>query len=193
MRRRLGGRHRRGNPAYIAARLGRTKKTRGKAWNEASGKDKRMKGKTDMEDKAMQVVQGVKPNVVNWIGAAIGAALAWWTGLPPLAQALLIVQGADIVTGLLCAVTGKSRKTESGKVSSGTLLMGVMKKGLEWLVVGVCVSVGNGLGMTSVCGAAMTYMIATELVSLIENLEIFGLNVPLLGKLLDVAQGEKKE
>ena len=78
-----------------------------------------------MEDKAMQVVQGVKPNMVNWIGAAIGAALAWWTGLPPLAQALLIVQGADIVTGLLCAVTGKSRKTESGKVSSGALLMGV--------------------------------------------------------------------
>lgn len=138
-----------------------------------------------MEGKTMQVMKGVKPNAVNWIGAA----LAWWTGLPPL----LIVQGADILTGLLCAVTGKSRKTESGKVSSGALLMGVMKKGLEWLVVGVCVSVGNGLGVTSVCGAAMTYMIATELVSLIENLEIFGLNVPLLGKLLDVAQGEKKE
>ena len=66
------------------------------------------------------------------------------------------MQGADILTGLLCAVTGKSRKTESGKVSSGALLMGVMKKGLEWLVVGVCVSVGNGLGVTSVCGAAMT-------------------------------------
>ena len=111
----------------------------------------------------------------------------------PLAQALLIVQGADILTGLLCAVTGKSRKTESGKVSSGALLMGVMKKGLEWLVVGVCVSVGNGLGVASVCGAAMTYMIATELVSLIENLEIFGLNVPLLGKLLDVAQGDGEE
>ena len=134
-----------------------------------------------MEEKTMQVMKGVKPNVVNWIGALIGAALAWWTGLPPLAQALL------------CAVTGKSRKTESGKVSSGALLMGVMKKGLEWLVVGVCVSVGNGLGVTSVCGAAMTYMIATELVSLIENLEIFGLNVPLLGKLLDVAQGDGEE
>ena len=126
-------------------------------------------------------------------GEVLGVAGIEGNGQTPLAQALLIVQGADIVTGLLCAVTGKSRKTESGKVSSGTLLMGVMKKGLEWLVVGVCVSVGNGLGMTSVCGAAMTYMIATELVSLIENLEIFGLNVPLLGKLLDVAQGEKKE
>ena len=146
-----------------------------------------------MEEKTMQVMKGVKPNAVNWIGALIGAALAWWTGLPPLAQALLIVQGADILTGLLCAVTGKSRKTESGKVSSGALLMGVMKKGLEWLVVGICVSVGNGLGVASVCGAAMTYMIATELVSLIENLEIFGLNVPLLGKLLDVAQGDGEE
>ena len=145
-----------------------------------------------MEEKMMEVMQGVKPNIISWISAAIGAVIVWFTGLPPLGQALLIVQGTDILTGLLCAVTGKSRKTESGKVSSGALLMGVMKKGLEWLVVGVCVSVGNGLGMESVCGAAMTYMIATELVSLIENLEIFGLNVPLLGKLLDVAQGEKK-
>lgn len=41
--------------------------------------DRGTKGETDMEDKAMQVVQGVKPNVVNWIGALIGAALAWWT------------------------------------------------------------------------------------------------------------------
>ena len=146
-----------------------------------------------LEKKAMEVVQGGKPNIISWISAVIGAALVWWTDLPPLGQALLIVQGADILTGLLCAVTGKSKKTESGKVSSGALLMGVMKKGLEWLVVGVCVSVGNGLGVTSVCGAAMTYMIATELVSLIENLEIFGLNVPLLGKLLDVAQGDGEE
>ena len=146
-----------------------------------------------MKEKMMEVMQGVKPNIINWISAAIGAVIVWFTGLPPLGQALLIIQGADILTGLLCAVTGRSRKTESGKISSGALLMGVLKKGLEWLVVGVCVSVGNGLGMTSVCGAAMTYMIATELVSLIENLEIFGLNVPLLGKLLDVAQGEKEE
>ena len=39
-------------------------------------KTKELKGETDMEDKAMQVVQGVKPNIVNWIGAAIGAVLA---------------------------------------------------------------------------------------------------------------------
>ena len=65
-----------------------------------------------LEKKAMEVVQGVKPNIISWISAVIGAALVWWTGLPPLGQALLIVQGADVLTGLLCAVTGKSKKTE---------------------------------------------------------------------------------
>ena len=30
-----------------------------------------------MEEKTMQVMKGVKPNAVNWIGALIGAALAW--------------------------------------------------------------------------------------------------------------------
>ena len=112
-----------------------------------------------LEKKAMEVVRSVKPNIISWISAVIGAALVWWTGLPPLGQALLIVQGADLLTGLL---------------------------------VGVCVSVGGALGMESVCGAAMTYMIATEMVSLVENLEIFGLNVPLLEKLLDVAQGREE-
>ena len=37
-----------------------------------------------LEKKAMEVVQGVKPNIISWISAVIGAALVWWTGLPPL-------------------------------------------------------------------------------------------------------------
>lgn len=143
-----------------------------------------------MENRITEAALAVRPNLFSWIGAAIGAAIAWWTGLPALAQALLIVQGADILTGLLCALTGKSHKTESGKVSSGALMMGVVKKGLEWMVVGICVSVGGALEMAGIGGAAMMYMVGTELVSLIENLSIFGLDVPLLHSILDVAQGK---
>ena len=73
------------------------------------------------------------------------------------------------------------------------LVMGLVKKGLEWLVVLICVVVGHALGVESVSGAAMTYMMATELVSLIENLSLFGLDVPLLQKLLDVAHGATEE
>lgn len=147
------------------------------------------KGGLSMEERMAEVMTAVKPGILNWIGAAIGVVIAWWTGLPILAQALLIVQGADVLTGLLCAATGKSDKSASGKVSSGALVMGLVKKGLEWLVVLICVYVGLALGVESVSAAAMTYMMATELVSLMENLNLFGLDIPLLRKLLDVAQG----
>ena len=159
-------------------------------YEKQEGKDEQKRGEK-MEEKAMQVIETVKPNLITWISAALGAILVWWTGLSPLAQALLIIQGADIMTGLLCTFAGKSPKSESGRVSSGVLWMGIIKKGLEWLVVGVCVSVGSGLEMESLSGAAMTYMVGTELVSLMENLDAFGLKIPLLQRLLDIAQ--KKE
>ena len=146
-----------------------------------------------MENKAMEVASAVKPDIINAAGAALGMVLAWLTGLPPLAQALLAVQGADILTGLLCAMTGRSTKSESGRVSSGALFMGVAKKGLEWLVVLICMVAGEALEMTGITGAAMTYMMATELVSLMENLELFGLSVPLMERLLDVAQNRAGE
>lgn len=148
-------------------------------------------------EKTKEMISGafeaIRPDAVRMISGAAGIAAAWFSGLPVIAQALLICQAADILTGILCALRGKSRKTESGKVSSGTLAEGMIKKGLEWLVVLICVYVGKALNMEGIAGAAMTYMIATELVSLIENLSIFGLKVPALEKLLDAAHGGERQ
>ena len=58
-------------------------------------------------------------------------------------------------------------------------------------MVFICLSVGQALSMQGIAGAAMTYMIATELVSLMENLSIFGLKIPMLERLLDAAQEHK--
>lgn len=143
-----------------------------------------------MKEQAMEVWRAIRPNAVRMTGAAIGAAAAWFAGLSPIAKALLVTQGADVLTGVLCALWGKSRKSDSGRVSSRALAMGMVKKGLEWLVVLICVYVGEALEMQGIGGAAMTYMIATELVSLLENLSLFGLEAPVLRKLLDVAQNK---
>ena len=140
-----------------------------------------------------EATRGLRPSVIKWMGAAAGWAAAWWAGLPAIAQALLMVQAADVLTGVLCALTGKSPKSESGRVSSRALSAGVVKKGLEWLAVCICIHVGGGLEMQGIGGAAMTYMIATELVSLMENLETFGLDIPILRTILDVAQGRKTQ
>ena len=130
-------------------------------------------------------------DVWGWLGACVGVVIGFWTGLPALGQAVLIVQGADILTGLACAVLGRSQKSESGKVSSRVMLEGIIKKGAEWLVVLVCIYAGAPLGMDGVGTMAMTYVIATELVSLLENFELLGLDVPLLKTILDVAHGKQ--
>ncbi|MGN1369496.1 MAG: phage holin family protein [Aristaeellaceae bacterium] len=132
-------------------------------------------------------------DIWGWIGACVGAVIGFWTGMPALAQAVVIAQFADIATGIACAVLGKSQKSESGKVSSRAMLEGILKKGAEWLVVLVCIYAGAPLGMEGVSTAAMTYVIATELVSLLENLELLGLDVPVLRAILDVAHGNKGE
>lgn len=130
-------------------------------------------------------------DVWGWFGAAVGVLLGWWTGAPALGQAVLIAQIADIVTGVVCAWFGKSQKSTSGKISSRVMLEGVVKKGMEWLIVLVCVYAGTPLGMEGIGTAAMTYVLATELVSLLENLQLLGFDVPLLQTILDVAHGGK--
>ncbi|MBQ7886135.1 MAG: phage holin family protein [Clostridia bacterium] len=128
-------------------------------------------------------------DVWGWAGACVGMVISLWTGMPALGRGILIVQGADILSGLACALLGKSLKSESGKVSSRVMLEGMIKKGAEWLIVLVCVYTGTPLGMEGICSAAMTYVIATELVSLLENMALLGLDVPLLKTILDVAHG----
>lgn len=148
--------------------------------------------KEELTGMMTQAVEAIRPNAVRTAAAAVGMLCAWFAALPTVAQALLILQGADVATGVLCALCGKSPKTQSGKVSSGALIMGMIKKGLEWLVVLICVYVGAALEMEGIASAAMTYMMAAELVSLMENLSLFGLDVPVLRQLLDIAQGVPK-
>ena len=44
----------------------------------------------------------------GWIGACVGMVISLWTGMPALGKGILIVQGADILSGLACALLGKS-------------------------------------------------------------------------------------
>ena len=141
----------------------------------------------------MAWMQEFLTDIWGWAGAFVGMALGLWTGMPALGRGILIVQGADVLSGLACALLGRSQKSKSGTISSRVMLEGMIKKGAEWLIVLVCIYTGTPLGMEGICSAAMTYVIATELVSLLENLSLLGLDVPLLRTILDVAHGGSGE
>ena len=117
--------------------------------------------------------------------AAIGGAIAsFFVTMPPLVWILIAVMSIDYVTGLICGAMGKSKKTETGYLASHEAWKGLMKKALILLVVLLSnlldIAVSNGAGITfeAVMGATCLWFIASEGLSVLENVASMGVPVP---------------
>ena len=132
--------------------------------------------------------------------AAIGGAIAsFFVTMPPLVWILIAVMSIDYVTGLICGAMGKSKKTETGYLASHEAWKGLMKKALILLVVllsnllDIAVSKGAGITFEAVMGATCLWFIASEGLSILENVASIGVPVPkILLKLLEIMR-EKGE
>ena len=126
--------------------------------------------------------------------AAIGGAIAsFFVTMPPLVWILIAVMSIDYVTGLICGAMGKSKKTETGYLASHEAWKGLMKKALILLVVllsnllDIAVSKGAGITFEAVMGATCLWFIASEGLSVLENVASMGVPVPkILLKLLEI-------
>ena len=126
-----------------------------------------------------------KAKTITEILAAIGGAIAsFFCGLPPLIWVLLAVMTIDYVTGIICGFMGKSKKTETGGLSSHAAFKGLLKKALIFLVVLLAalldkaVSMGTGIAFEAVAGATCLWFIASEGFSIIENVASMGVPIP---------------
>ena len=126
--------------------------------------------------------------------AAIGGAIAsFFVSMPPLVWILIAVMSIDYVTGLICGAMGKSKKTETGYLASHEAWKGLMKKALILLVVLLSnlldIAVSNGAGITfeAVMGATCLWFIASEGLSVLENVASMGVPVPkILIRMLEI-------
>lgn len=126
--------------------------------------------------------------------AAIGGAIAsFFVSMPPLVWILIAVMSIDYLTGLITGAMGKSNKTENGYLESHAALKGLLKKSLIILVVLLAalldqaVSAGAGIQFEAVMGATCLWFIASEGLSILENVALMGVPVPkILLKLLEV-------
>ena len=131
---------------------------------------------------------------VSEILAAIGGAIAsFFVNMPPLVWILIGVMSLDYITGLITGVMGKSNKTENGYLESHAALKGLLKKSLIILVVLLAalldqaVSKGAGIQFEAVMGATCLWFIASEGLSILENVALLGIPVPkILLRLLEV-------
>ena len=135
--------------------------------------------------------------VLELLAAAGGAIASFFISMPPLVWILIAVMTIDYITGLICGAMGKSEKTESGYLASHAAFLGLMKKALILLVVLLAalldqaVSAGAGIQFEAVMGATCLWFIASEGLSVLENVAAMGVPVPgILLKLLDLMRSK---
>ena len=126
--------------------------------------------------------------------SAIGGAIAsFFVNMPPLVWILIAVMTMDFITGLICGAMGRSKKTENGYLASHAAFEGLRRKVLIIVVVllaaalDMAVSKGAGIQFEAVVGATCLWFIASEGLSILENVASMGVPVPkILLKLLEI-------
>lgn len=107
--------------------------------------------------------------------------------------ALLILCVADVLTGVMTGVFVNSNKTEQGGVSSRPLLKGVCKKSAVIILVISSIVIDYFVGDKNLFITLTSFLIATEGLSILENLSIIGLPIPeFLRNILEVLKGGDK-
>lgn len=131
------------------------------------------------------------------LSAIGGAIVSFFVTMPPLVWILIAVMSIDYITGLICGAMGKSEKTENGYLKSHEAFKGLLKKALILLVVllaallDMAVSKGANIQFEAVMGATCLWFIASEGLSILENVARMGVPVPkILLKLLEIMKSK---
>jgi len=133
--------------------------------------------------------------VWRWICAAVGALGTWIAyllgGWDAALSLMFIAMGLDYATGVLCALMGRSTKTETGRFISSVAYRGITKKLMMLVIVMVATMVDRLVGTDGVCRiAAIGFYAANEGMSVIENASAMG--VPFPKGLLDTLEKLRK-
>lgn len=126
----------------------------------------------------------MKETMLQAVAAVGGAVLSFFCGMPPVMWVLVAVMSLDYLTGIICGIMGVSEKTEHGHLASSAAFRGLMKKVLIIIVVLLAalldkaVSMGAGVEFAAVTGATCLWFIASEGISVLENVVKMGVPVP---------------
>ena len=127
----------------------------------------------------MQMIEKVWIWIVRVVGAVGGFLAGLLGGWDGSLAALLIAMAVDFATGLLVAYHGKSGKTETGGLSSGVSFLGLTKKIVVLLLVGLAVSLDAALDTPGVLRMAVVmFYVANEGLSIMENVALLGMKLP---------------
>lgn len=124
--------------------------------------------------------------ITGVVGGFIAALLGGWDSA---LATLVVFMGIDFVTGLVTAVMGKSKHSDSGLLNSKDGWIGLAKKFCILLMVAVGVRIDILLGTTYIRDTVCISFCLNELLSIIENATLMGIPFPpVIKKAIDVLQ-----
>ena len=113
-------------------------------------------------------------------------------GFSMVLQVLLILMIFDYLTGLLTALSSKSRKTASGKLSSKAGFRGLCKKVVILIICAVAFQLDKILNANNMLFIGVScFYCSNEVLSIIENAIV--LNIPVPNKLKNAIEDLRKE
>lgn len=129
---------------------------------------------------------------IGLIGSVIATAFGGWDSL---LKALIIFIFIDYVTGLIVAgVFHASKKSETGALESRASMKGLFRKIGIMLAVYMAVQLDNVIGSDFIRNTVIISFLASEGISIVENLGLMGLPMPkILINALDVLKKKADE
>lgn len=117
-----------------------------------------------------------------------GAVLSLFGGWTQALSTLLVLLVLDYITGLMVAgIFHKSKKTDSGSLSSVAGLKGIAKKVASLVLVIVGYQMDKLLSITIIKDSVCIGLCVNEIISLLENIGLMGVKYPtIVEKALDI-------
>ena len=131
----------------------------------------------------------MKDTICVAVGLEGGFFTAIFGGWDSAIITLLVFMAVDFLTGIATAAVGKSKHSESGKLSSTAGWFGLAKKFCTLLLITASVRMDILLGTTYIRDAVCISFCLNELLSIIENTSLMGIPYPpAIKKAIDVLQ-----
>lgn len=122
-------------------------------------------------------------HVWKYLSCALATLLTWLTwlvgGWDAVLGVMFVAMALDYVTGVICAIMGRSVKTEDGTFRSSAAFLGLTKKLLMLVIVALAVLVDRLIGTEGICRlAAIGFYAVNEGLSIMENCKRMGVPFP---------------
>lgn len=130
--------------------------------------------------------------LIGMLGGVISAALGGWDGA---LATLVTVMAIDYISGLIVAgIFHTSKKSENGALESSAGFKGLFRKGMILLIVLVAYRMDVIIGVAYIRDTVIIGFVANEVISIIENAGLMGIDLPpALKKAIDILTEKSKE